>query len=308
MRVLITGGAGFIGSNLVREMLGRGHDVVVLDDLSTGFADNLEGLDVELVRAGLLDEEQVSRAISGAESVVHLAALGSVPRSIGAPLASHRANATGTLMLLEAARAHGVGHVVTASSSSVYGLNPTLPKSEREWVRPISPYAVTKLAAEQYTLAYQQSYGMRTLAFRFFNVYGPRQRAGHVYAAVVPVFVDAMLGGRPLPVHGDGEQSRDFTYVGTVCEVLRRAVEDALTAPEPVNLAFGARATLNTVIGQLEQIVGHPAAIDRQPPRNGDVRHSLADNGSLRRLVPDVRPTELAHGLRETVEWFRTVT
>ena len=230
-RILITGGAGFIGSNLAELALGRGHSVTVLDDLSTGFADNLDGLDVRFVEGSILDEDSLSSAMAGADSVVHLAALGSVPRSIKDPQATHAANATGTLAVLEAARQAGVQHVVSASSSSVYGLNPALPKHEREWVRPMSPYAVTKLATEQYTLAYQESFGLQTLAFRFFNVYGPKQRAGHVYAAVIPTWLDALFRGEPLWVNGDGSNSRDFTYVATVCAVLLDAVERACHAP-----------------------------------------------------------------------------
>ena len=224
MRVLITGGAGFIGSNLARAALAEGHEVVVLDDLSTGYAGNLDGLAVRFHEGSVNDRDVLDAALEDVDAVVHLAALGSVPRSILDPAATHHVNATGTLSVLEGARRADVRHVVMSSSSSVYGLNPALPKSEREWVRPLSPYAVSKLAGEQYVLAYQQSFGLETLAFRFFNVYGPRQMPGHTYAAVVPVFLDAMLRGRPVPVHGDGLQSRDFTYVGTVCGVLLDAV------------------------------------------------------------------------------------
>src|SRR4029453_16596294 len=229
--VLIPGGAGFIGSNLARAALAEGHEVVVLDDLSTGYGANLAGLDVRFHEGSVNDGALVDVALAGVDGVVHLAALGSVPRSILDPVATHHANATGTLNLLEGVRRAGVQHVVTSSSSSVYGLNPALPKSEREWVRPLSPYAVSKLAGEQYVLAYQQSFRLETLAFRFFNVYGPRQTPGHAYAAVVPVFLDALLRGLPLPVHGDGLQSRDFTYVGTVCAVLLDAVARRVAHP-----------------------------------------------------------------------------
>ena len=195
MRIAITGGAGFIGSNLCRAALRAGHEVVVLDDFSTGYRDNVLD-EVRLVEGTIVDPAAVDDAFAGVQSIVHLAALGSVPRSIIDPLASHAANATGTLGVLEGARRAGCRHLVAASSSSVYGMNPALPKSEREWVRPMSPYAVSKLATEQYTLAYQQSFGLDTLAFRFFNVYGPMQRAGHVYAAVIPIFIDALLARR----------------------------------------------------------------------------------------------------------------
>jgi UDP-glucose 4-epimerase len=245
--------------------------------------------------------------VTGADSIVHLAALGSVPRSIKDPIATHAANATGTLLVLEAARTAGVGHVVVASSSSVYGLNPALPKSEREWVRPMSPYAVTKLATEQYPLAYQQSYGMDTVAFRFFNVYGPQQKAGHVYAAVIPTFVDALLRGESLPVNGDGSNSRDFTYVGTVCRVLLDACERRLSHPEPVNLAFGTNTTLLELVARIEEATGLRAEVQHRDPRPGDVAHSQADNAVLRSLFPDVEPVSLEQGLSETVAWFKEI-
>jgi UDP-glucose 4-epimerase len=305
LRLLITGGAGFIGSNLARLALDKGHDVTILDDLSTGFEENLDGLDVRFVRGSILDSGAISAAFEDVDSVCHLAALGSVPRSIQDPVATHAANATGTWAVLEGARAAGVDHATVASSSSVYGLNPALPKSEREWVRPMSPYAVTKLATEQYPLAYQQSYGMSTLAFRFFNVYGPRQRAGHVYAAVIPVFVDALLRGEVLPINGDGHNSRDFTYVGTVCRVLLDAAQRRLSHPEPVNLAFGTNTTLLQLVHEIEGVAGVPAQVLHRDPRPGDVLHSQADNTVLRSLFPDVTPVSLHEGLAETVAWFK---
>ena len=305
MRLLITGGAGFIGSNLARLALEAGHDVSVVDDLSTGYEDNLADLNVDLVRGSILDPMAMAAALEHADSVVHLAALGSVPRSIEDPMATHAANATGTLCVLEASRAAGVDHVLAASSSSVYGLNPALPKSEREWVRPMSPYAVTKLATEQYPLAYQQSFAMRTVAFRFFNVYGPRQRAGHAYAAVIPTFVDALLRGDPLHINGDGSHSRDFTYVGTVCRILLDAAERRLTHAEPVNLAFGTNTTLLELVKGIEKAAGCPAEVMHREPRPGDVKHSQADNTVLRSLFPDVRPVSLEQGLVETIDWFK---
>ena len=304
MRILVTGGAGFIGANLCERALEAGHDVVVVDDLSTGERANLEPLDVRLVEGSILDEAVLTDAMAGVEAVVHLAALGSVPRSITNPVATHEANATGTLRVLEAARAAGVAHVSVASSSSVYGLNPALPKGEREWVRPMSPYAVSKLATEQYALAYQQSFGLDTLAFRFFNVYGPLQRAGHVYAAVIPVFMDALLAGRPLPVNGDGTNSRDFTFVGTVCEVLLQAATGRVTHPEPVNLAFGTNTTLLELVDRMSVVTGRPAQVEHRDPRPGDVRHSQADNAVVRSLFPDVTATGLDEGLTRTYEWF----
>lgn len=308
MHLLITGGAGFIGSNLARLALTQGHQVVVIDDLSTGYEDNLRGLNLRIIRGSVLNDELLAEAVDGADSVVHLAALGSVPRSIIDPMATHAANATGTLAVLEAARAGGVPHVLVASSSSVYGLNPALPKSEREWVRPMSPYAVSKLATEQYPLAYQQSFGMRTLAFRFFNVYGPRQRAGHVYAAVIPTFIDALMRGEPLQVNGDGSHSRDFTFVGTVCRILLDASERQLCHPEPVNLAFGTNTTLLELISKIESAAGSTAEVVHRKPRPGDVKHSQADNTVLRSLFPAVVPASLDQGLAETVAWFKEIS
>lgn len=303
--MLITGGAGFIGSNLVRLALAHGHQVAVIDDLSTGYEENLRGLEVDFVRGSILNSTLLADAAGGADAVVHLAALGSVPRSLLDPMATHAVNATGTLTVLEAARACGVSHVIVASSSSVYGLNPAMPKSEREWVRPMSPYAVSKLATEQYSLAYQQSFGMRSLAFRFFNVYGPRQRAGHAYAAVIPTFIDALMRGEPLQVNGDGSHSRDFTFVGTVCRVLLDASERQLSHPEPVNLAFGTNTTLLELVPQLESASGLAADVLHRDPRPGDVKHSQADNTVLRSLFPEVVPTSLEQGLAETVAWFK---
>jgi UDP-glucose 4-epimerase len=308
MRLLITGGAGFIGSNLARRALQSGHAVTVLDDFSTGYRENVDDIDVRLVEGSVADRDATDDAVTGADAVVHLGALGSVPRSIVDPVASHLANATGTLTLLESARAAGVSHVSCASSSSVYGMNPALPKHEREWVRPMSPYAVTKLATEQYTLCYQQAYGMDTLAFRFFNVYGPRQRAGHVYAAVIPVFLDALMRGESLPINGDGSNSRDFTYVGTVCRVLLDAAERRVTHPEPVNLAFGTNTTLLELVSRIEHAAGTTADVVHRDARPGDVLHSQADNASLRALFPDVWPVSLDEGLAETVTWFKEIS
>jgi UDP-glucose 4-epimerase len=305
--MLITGGAGFIGSNLAAVAVESDaiKSVRVLDDFSTGDPRSLDGLGLDTIEGSVLDAGALDVALRDVDAVVHLAAIPSVPRSIANPVASHAANATGTLLVLEACRRHGVSYITAASSSSVYGANPALPKHEREWVRPLSPYAVSKLASEQYLLAYQSSYGMATLPFRFFNVYGPGQPAGHAYAAVVPAFVDALLSGNPLMVNGDGQQSRDFTYVGTVCQILLDAVLKGVVSPEPVNLAFGSRTTLLELIDMLADVAGVPARVVHGPARPGDVPHSQADNSSLRALFPEVVPVDLRVGLEETVSWFR---
>ncbi|MGK5739551.1 NAD-dependent epimerase/dehydratase family protein [Micromonospora sp. URMC 103] len=306
MRVLITGGAGFIGSNLVHAALADPaiKEVAVIDDLSTGVRGNLDGTDVEFVGGSVLDSQALDAAMAGREAVVHLAALPSVPRSLRDPVASHHANASGTLAVLEAARRHGVGHVVVASSSSVYGMNPALPKEELTWTRPMSPYAASKLAGESYALAYQTAFQLPTLAFRFFNVFGPRQRHDHAYAAVIPRFVHAALRDEPVLLHGDGTQSRDFTYVETVCAVILDAVRRGVHHPHAVNLAFGTRASLLEVLAELEEVLGRPVAREYGPPRPGDVPHSMADNRVLRDLFPDVTPVARRDGLRATVEWM----
>lgn len=306
MRILITGGAGFIGSNLSRLALEQGHDVRVLDDLSTGFRDNLDDLDVDFLEGAVQDSTMAAKAVSGVDTIVHLGALGSVPRSIQDPIASHHANATGTLTLLNEARKANVTHVMCASSSSVYGMNPALPKNEREWTRPMSPYAVSKLATEQYTLAFQQSYGFETLAFRFFNVYGPGQRAGHVYAAVIPTWFDAILSGEPVWINGDGSNSRDFTYVGTVCDVLLSAAEHRIHHAEPVNLAFGTNTSLMSLVDRMKPLVAREIDVRHREPRPGDVPHSQAENATLQALFPDVEPVSLEEGLQATYEWLRT--
>lgn len=309
MRIVVTGGAGFIGANLCRALAKCGgiSEIVVVDDLSTGSADNLAGIDVRFFEGTVLDSVLLDEAFVGADAIVHLAARPSVPRSIADPMASHVANATGTIEVLEAARRSGSPHVVVASSSSVYGANPTLPKHEDLAPAPLSPYAASKLATEAYALAYQASFWLPVLAFRFFNVFGPLQAAGHAYAAVVPAFVDAALAGDPIPLNGDGSQSRDFTFVETVTAVITDAVTRRVVCDSPVNLAFGTRVNLLEVIALLEEIFGHSLEIDRRPPRQGDVMHSQAANDRLRSLFPGIVPVELKDGLVRTVEWFRSL-
>lgn len=305
----MTGGAGFIGGNLCRLL---GHvdqvsEVVVVDDLSTGFSSNLAGLGhVKLIEGTILDPATLDHAFAGAEAVVHLAARSSVPRSVDDPMATHAANATGTMEVLEAVRRAGDPYLTLASSSSVYGANPVLPKHEGLVPMPVSPYAASKLATESYALAHAACYGLDVLAFRFFNVFGPLQPPRHTYAAVVPAFVSAAVEGRPLPVHGDGHQTRDFTFVDTVAGVLIDAVLRRVASPSPVNLAFGSRVSLLEVIAELEAILGHSLPVEHQPTRAGDVRDTQADTARLHGLFPDAKPVALASGLQATVEWFRS--
>lgn len=307
-RVLITGGAGFIGSNLVEYFNFHSPDtaVVVLDDLSAGLLENLAGMDCEVLKSSILDYETLKKFAKGADSIIHLGAIGSVPRSVAHPRPSHEANVTGTLNVLEAARETGVNQVLVASSSSVYGSNPALPKNELDWTRPLSPYAVSKLATEAYALAYQASYGLKTLAFRFFNVYGPRQRANHDYAAVIPRFIDAALRGESLTVYGDGNQSRDFTFVDSVCAALHMSTVKGISHSQPINLAFGTNTTLLAVIEILSKQLDRSLEITYEDPRAGDIRASQADTTSLQALLPLVEPTDLDVGISKTVEWFLT--
>jgi UDP-glucose 4-epimerase len=309
-KVVVTGGAGFIGANLCRHLVdtGAATEVVAFDNLSTGFAENVAAIPgVQLVEGDILDQAHLTEVLAGAAAVVHLAARPSVPKSIDDPLASHDNNATGTIRVLEAMRAAGVAKVVVASSSSVYGANPAMPKVETLTPMPVSPYAASKLAAESYTLSYQRVFGLEAVAFRFFNVFGPLQRAGHAYAAVVPAFVDAALAGRPLPVHGDGGQTRDFTYVGSVAEVITEVVVRGVRSLTPVNLAFGTRYSLLELIELLEKILEHPLERAHLDPRAGDVRDSQADQTALRALVPNLEPVDFEAGLRQTVDWFRSL-
>lgn len=307
MRVLVTGGAGFIGGNLCRHLSGLPtiSEVVVYDDLSTGMASNLEGLRVKLVKGSILDRmalDQVARATHG---IVHLAARPSVQHSFEDPRMTHDVNVTGTVNVLEVARRNGA-QVIVASSSSVYGATTDLPKSESLSARPLSPYAVSKLAAEQYALAWQRSFGLKVLVFRFFNVFGPLQRADHAYAAVVPSFIDAGLNGAALSIYGDGHQTRDFTYVETVTKVIADALTGQVSASGPVNLALGTRTDLNQLIALLEETIGQRFRRQYLPSRPGDVRDSQADSRLLLSLFPGVEAVPLKEGLARTVAWFKS--
>jgi UDP-glucose 4-epimerase len=309
LRVTVTGGAGFIGSNLISWLLrhpGIGR-VTVVDDCSTGSVSLLGGdlPEVDFRHGSVLDAGLLDRAVAHADAVVHLAALPSVPRSVLDPMASHQANATGTLQVLEAARRAGGPLVVAASSSSVYGAQPSLPKSEDDRAMPLSPYAVTKLATEAYLGAFHSCYGLPVLALRFFNVYGPRQQAGHPYAAVVPKWIDAALSGRAVTVHGDGTQTRDLTCVDTVCEVITAAITGRVVSPWPVNLALGTRTSLLELIDLLGDVLGVPLRVEHTEPRPGDVAHSQADPARLLALFPGTGAVPLREGLAATAAWHR---
>lgn len=307
MRVVITGGAGFIGGNLSKALAdgSTATSVVVLDDLSTGRRENVTDAGIDLREGSILDETLLDDLFRHTDAIVHLAARPSVPRSLDDPHAAHEINATGTLRVLDAARRNEVAHVVVASSSSVYGDREALPKTEMMPPDPLSPYAASKLATEAYARAYASSFGLHVLMFRFFNVFGPLQAAGHDYAAAVPAFIDAAVKDQPIPIFGDGYQTRDFTYVGTVVRVLQEALARRVTSREPVNLAFGTRRSLLEVVEHLESIFERALKVEHLPPRPGDVRDSQADAAQLKELFPDLEPTPFVEGLAETVRWFQ---
>ncbi len=303
---LVTGGAGFIGSNLVTALVERGETVRVLDNFSTGHRANLAPVAdrIELMEGDIRDPEQVRQAVAGSDYILHQAALPSVPRSIADPLTSNAVNVTGTLTLLQAAREAGVKRLVQASSSSVYGDNPALPKQETMATRPMSPYAISKLAAEQYGRVFYQLYGFETVALRYFNVFGPRQDPGSQYAAVIPKFITAMLQSQPPTIYGDGRQSRDFTFIDNVVQANLRAC----TAPEAAggvfNIACGERYSLLDLLAHLAELTGSPAEAHHTAPRPGDVPHSQADI-SLARAVLGYEPAmTFGEGLARTVAWL----
>ena len=302
-RVLVTGGAGFIGSNLVRGLLERGDEVRVLDNFSTGSRANLEGLDVDIVEGELRSYERVHNAVRGTELVYHLGALGSVPRSVQDPLTSSAVNVEGTLNVLLAARDDGVRRVVYSSSSSVYGNSGELPRTEAMPTDPISPYGVAKLAAERYCVSFSRVYhGFESVVLRYFNVFGPRQSPFSQYAAVVPLFVTAIRGGRPVTIFGDGEQSRDFTFVGNVVDATIRAGEADDASGQIFNVAAGSPGSVNLLAATIGRILELPVEKEYRDPRPGDVRDSWAEV-SLAERVLGYRPSVgLEEGLRRTIE------
>lgn len=299
----MTGGAGFIGANLVRELCQRQHDVTVLDDLSTGVTSNLEGLPVQMLEGSVVDATTVASAVSGVDAVVHLAARGAVARSIADPAATHEVNATGTLNVLLAARDTGA-HVVFTSSSSVYGANTELPQHEEMWMQPLSPYGASKMAAESYALAFREVFAMDVLVLRLFNVYGPWQRPDHQYAAAIPRFAQSALLDRTVEVHSDGYQTRDFTHVASVVDVIVRSVDQRLTWPRPVNLAFGRSVSINDVIAAIEAQTGKHLKQEHRAARAGEIRNSLSDPELLSRLFPDLQPVALAAGIASVLAWL----
>ena len=302
MKVLITGGAGFIGTNLTLGLLNCGYEVKVLDDLSTGLKQNISK-DAEFVNASILDNCKVNKAIKDCKVVVHLGARGSVPRSIKDPIATHNVNSTGTLNVLEAART-SKSHYIFSSSSSVYGSNMVLPKNEDMVLRPITPYAASKISGEGLSLAYAKTYELPVSTFRFFNIFGPWQRPDHEYAAVLPKWISKCMKGDEIEIFGDGEQTRDFTYVGTVIKIITNCISNKVLHPEPVNLAYGNNISLNQVIHLLKNSFPD-LKVKYLPPRDGDVLHSKNDPKLVQSLYPNVSVEKFENSLQETINWFR---
>ena len=302
MKVLITGGAGFIGTNLTLGLLNSGFEVKILDDLSTGLKQNISK-DAEFVNASILDTGQINGAIEDCEVVVHLGARGSVPRSIKDPIATHDVNSTGTLNVLEAVRTTN-SHYIFSSSSSVYGSNMILPKNEDMVLRPITPYAASKMSGEGLSLAYAKTYELSVSTFRFFNIFGPWQRPDHEYAAVLPKWISKCMKGNEIEIFGDGEQTRDFTYVGTVVKIVIDCISNKILHPEPVNLAYGNNISLNQVTELLKNSFPD-LKVKYLPQRNGDVLHSKNDPELVKSLYPNINVEKFETSLQKTINWFK---
>lgn len=308
MKVLVTGGAGFIGSNLAHKLVSDGHEVRIADNLSTGRLSNLNGIieRVEFMRVDLSDPDAARRAVSGTEVVFHQAALPSVPRSVKDPLATTVACVMATVAVLVAAKEAGVRRMVYAASSSAYGDAEGMPRVETILPSPLSPYAAAKLAGEHFCRAFAKVYGLETVALRYFNVFGPRQDPTSQYAAVIPKFISALLNGAELQIYGDGEQTRDFTYVDNVVEANILAAEAPGVAGETLNVATGEQWSINQLVDVLEGITGRKARRVYLPERPGDARHSLADISKARRLLGYEPKIGFKEGLERTIEWMRT--
>lgn len=307
MRYLVTGGAGFIGSNTVDELVRRGHSVVVLDDLSSGKEDNLAEIrsKITFVKGSITDLEAVQKAIHQAEYVIHLAARTSVPRSVKDPLETNKINVEGTLNVLVAARDNKVKRVVFSASSSVYGETPTLPKSEAMQPQPISPYGVSKYAGELYAQTFGRCYGLETVCLRYFNIFGPRQDPDSPYSGVLSRFAAAFLEEQPPVVYGDGEQTRDFTYVDNAVQANLLACE-APSAPGAVfNVGTGTRVSLNQTLEQFQRISGKKLEVKYEPAREGDIRDSQADITKAREVLGYEPSVMFEEGLERTFEWYR---
>jgi len=306
----VTGGAGFIGSHLTEALVERGHRVRVLDDLSTGSLDSLKGCSskIEWIEGDVRDAATVRRAVEGVEVIYHEAALASMQRSVEDPMSTHAVCATGTLQVLIGAREAGVRRVVYAASSSAYGNAPQLPKHEGQLLEPVSPYAVAKLAGENYCAAFTEIYGLETVRLRYFNVFGPGQDPSSSYSAVIPLFVTAMLAGRRPTVYGDGTQSRDFTFIDDVVSANLLAAEAPGAAGKVYNVASGRAVSLLEIIALLNRFLESDVEPVFEPPRPGDVMHSLADLSRAKADLGYVPQVNFEEGLRRSIEYYRTIT
>jgi nucleoside-diphosphate-sugar epimerase len=307
--VVVTGGAGFIGSHIASAVSAAGARVRVLDDLSTGHRENLDeiGGDVDFIEGSVADEKVLAKALDGAEVVFHEAAIPSVPRSVAEPIQTHIASVDGTFSLLLAARDQKVRRVVYAASSSAYGDQPTLPKSEGMAPDPLSPYAVAKLVGEYYCQVFTRVYGLETVSLRYFNVFGPRQDPGSQYSGVVSRFISALFADERPVIYGDGEQSRDFTYIENVVGANLSAASAAGAVGKVINVANGARVTLNELLAELKELTGkQDVTAEYFEPRVGDVRHSLADITMARELLNYESRVDLREGLKRTIDWWKT--
>jgi UDP-glucose 4-epimerase len=302
-KVAVTGGAGFIGSNLTLRLLNEGHEVVVVDDLSTGLKSNVDTSRTSFYEISITDLDSLTSALKDCTTIFHLAARGSVPRSIKNPMATHDVNATGTLNVLEVARKTGA-HVVFSSSSSVYGKNMQLPKNESMWLGPMTPYAASKLAGEAYVQAYAASYDVPITLLRFFNVFGPRQRPDHAYAAVLPKWIWLAMQKQPIDVYGDGSASRDFTYVDTVLDIAVTAMKEKVVTEGAMNLAYGNRIFLNDVVQMMKKHFPD-LQVNYKSERLGDVKESQNAPDLLRKLFPKVQPKDFETALSETIGWLK---
>ncbi len=305
--ILVTGGAGFIGSSIARALHARRDSVRIIDDFSSGRRANIADLagKIDVVEGSILDPAALERALTGVEIVFHQAAIPSVPRSLADPVANHEANATGTLRVLEAARRMGVRRVVYAASSSAYGETPTLPKVETMPTAPLSPYAVSKLAGEHYCQVYTRAYGLDTVCLRYFNVFGPNQDPKSEYAAVIPRFITAALEGRTPIIYGDGTQSRDFCFIDNAVEANLKAAAAAAAPGQVFNVACGARTDLNQVIKLLADVLGTRIEVKYEPGRVGDIKHSLADISRARAVLGYTAAVPFVDGLRRTLAWYK---
>jgi nucleoside-diphosphate-sugar epimerase len=308
-KYLVTGGAGFIGSNLVRYILHQGHEVVVLDNFATGKRENLADVAdrIDLIEGDIRDRHAVDRALSGCAAIFHQAALGSVPRSVDDPVTSHDVNVNGTITVLEAARSAGIKRIVFAASSSAYGDQERSPKRETMPPMPISPYAASKVACEGYMQGYAAAFGLETVSLRYFNVFGPYQDPAGPYAAVIPAFVTRLLRGQKPVVFGDGEQSRDFCYIDNTCHANWLAAHAPAEACDgkPINIACGRKASLNQILERLGELLGVEVVPEYRDVRAGDVKHSLADVSLARERIGYEPQVHFEEGLAKAIGWYR---